>query len=103
MSIDEGTSRCPKCDNCLDSQHDGSIITADIAHQGERVEEAIGKMRVEVDAARNGMGLYLRLIVGSGVIRDEVLFALRGVQADGVIKSFEVESANAGAIKIKLK
>ena len=49
------------------------------------------------------MGLYLRLIVGSGVIRDEVLFALRGVQADGVIKSFEVESANAGAIKIKLK
>lgn len=103
MSIDEGISRCPKCDNFLDSQHDGSITTIDIAHEGETVDEALCKMLAEVEAARNGVELYLRLIVGSGVIRDEVLAALRGLQADGDVKSFEVESSNAGAIKLRLK
>ena len=81
MSIDEGIRRCPKCDNFLDSQHDGSITTIDIAHEGETVDEALCKMLAEVEAARNGIELYLRLIVGSGVIRDEVLAALPGLQA----------------------
>lgn len=103
MSIDEDIKRCPKCDNFLDSQNDGSITTVDIAHQGERVDEALCKMRAEIDAARNGVELYLRLIVGSGVIRDEVLAALCDLQAGGDVKGFEVESSNAGAIKLRLK
>jgi predicted oxidoreductase len=103
MSIDEDIRRCPKCDNFLDYQHDGSITTVDIAHQGEKVDEALCKMRAAVDAARNGIELYLRLIVGSGVIRDEVLVALRDLKASGDVKSFGVESSNSGSIKLRLK
>ena len=66
MSFGEDTRYCPKCDNALDLQHDGSTITVDIAHDGERVGEALRKMQSEIDLARKGIAMCLRLVVGSG-------------------------------------
>ncbi|MEX0964225.1 MAG: hypothetical protein WDZ52_09335 [Pseudohongiellaceae bacterium] len=103
MAIHENLTNCPKCDNALDLQNDGSTITVDIAHQGERVTEALEKMQDEIDSARSGVVKYLRLVVGSGLIRDEVLLALRDSQFRGDVREFELESPNAGAILIRLK
>ena len=94
---------CPKCDNDLSTQHDGSTITVDIAHQGERVSEALRKMQCEVDLARKGVAMRIRLIVGSGLIREEVMFALRDLEYRGEIVSFDLEQKNPGAVLINLK
>lgn len=103
MSFSENTQYCPKCDNALDLQHDGSTITVDIAHDGERVREALRKMQSEIDLARKTTAMGIRLIVGSGLIRDEVLLALRDLKFRGDIKDFDLESPNGGAVLVRLK
>lgn len=103
MLVDETMTDCPKCDEVLDLQHDGTTLTVDIAHQGERVSEAIEKMNAEIDLARKGVALNLRLIVGSGLIRDEVMLRLRDLEFRGDIKSFAAEHNNAGAVLVRLK
>jgi hypothetical protein len=94
---------CPKCDNALNFQHDGSTITVDIAHQGERVSEALSKMQNEIDLARKDVAMSIRLVVGSGLIRDEVLLALRDLKFRGDIIDFDTEPFNAGAVLVRLK
>jgi|TARA_B110000902_G_C13865104_1_gene420611 hypothetical protein len=103
MSVSETMRYCPKCDNALNLQHDGSTVTVDIAHQGERVSEALQKMQSEIDLARKGVAKCIRLVVGSGLIRDEVLLELRDLSFRGDILGFEPESFNAGAVMVRLK
>lgn len=103
MSVNEAMHNCPKCDNALSLQHDGSTITIDIAHQGEHVSEALRKMQNEIDLARTGVAMRVRLVVGSGLIRDEVLLALRDLQFRGDVIDFELEPYNAGAVLVRLK
>ena len=103
MSFSAGTSYCPKCDNALDQQHDGSTITVDIAHGGETVREALRKMENEVDMARKDVATFIRLIVGSGRIRDEVLLALRDLRFRGDVQDFDLESSNGGSVLVRLK
>jgi hypothetical protein len=103
MSTSEEMRFCPKCDNPLDLQHDGSTITVDIAHQGERVSEALQKMHAEINSAKKGVAMRLRLVVGSGLIREEVLLALRDLKFRGDIVEFDSETNNAGAVLVRLK
>ena len=103
MSVAEMVQHCPKCDNDLSAQHDGSTITVDIAHKGESISEALRLMQSEVDLARKGVAICIRLVVGSGLIREEVVLALRNLKYRGEIKGFNLEPKNAGAILINLK
>ena len=103
MSVSGAMQYCPKCDNALNLQHDGSTVTVDIAHQGEPVSEALQKMQSEIDLARKGVAKGIRLVVGSGLIRDEVLLVLRDLRFRGDIIGFESESFNAGAVIVMLK
>ena len=73
MNIMVTMDHCPKCDNDLRFQHDGSTFTIDIAHQGESVSEALKKMQGEIDLARQDVVMRIRLVVGSGMIRDEAM------------------------------
>ena len=103
MRIDSGTRRCPKCDNHLDEQTDGSTVTVDIAHNGERVQEALRRMQDQVETENRGIAQYIRFIVGSGVIREEAMASLGDLERRGVIIHQEVERSNGGAILVKLK
>ena len=103
MSFSEDTRNCPKCDNALDLQHDGSTSTVDIAHHGERVSEALRKMQSEIESAQKGVAMCIRLIVGSGLIRDEVLLTLRDLKFRGDIKDFDLDPSNVGAVLVILK
>ena len=103
MRLDAQVRLCPKCDNPLDEQTDGSTITVDIAHNGERVHEALKKLRRRVKEARNGVSQNIRFVVGSGAIREEALATLADMQRRGVIIQQHVEPSNAGAILVKLK
>lgn len=103
MSVSGDMHNCPKCDNALLLQHDGSTVTVDIAHQGETVREALTKMHREIESARKGVAMCIRLVVGSGLIREEVLLVLRDLEFRGDIKGFETEPRNAGSVVVRLK
>ncbi len=103
MAVDDFMSHCPKCDNSLELQHDGSTLTIDIAHNGERVTEALQKMHREIDTALKGIAKNIRLVVGSGLIREEVLLVLRDLEFRGTIKEFDQEPNNPGAVLVRLK
>ena len=103
MNVSVFMHHCPKCDNDLKSQHDGSTFTIDIAHQGESVSEALEKMQSEIDLARQDVVMRIRLVVGSGMIRDEAMLSLRDLKHRGEIKDFDLEFNNAGAILVRLK
>jgi hypothetical protein len=103
MRLDAQMLQCPKCDNRLDEQHDGSIITVDIAHHGETVRQALAKLDEEIAELSQGTAQSLRAIVGSGLIREEVLLTLSSMQRHREIKKFGIESHNPGAILIQIK
>jgi len=94
---------CPKCDNQLDQQTDGSTMTVDIAHHGERVRDALQKLDSQIKLAKRGVSAYLRVVVGSGSIREAVLARLLDLEYRKVIVTHELEGENAGAILVQLK
>ena len=103
MRIDSEVRRCPKCDNQLDEQTDGSTVTVDIAHNGERVHEALRKMHDLIEAANRGVTQYIRFIVGSGIIKEEAMMSQEALERRKVIVRQEIERGNSGAILVKLK
>ncbi len=103
MLVHDGVRRCPKCDNPLDRQTDGSTVTIDIAHQGERVHEALRELETAIKETRRGMAKNLRVIIGSGAIRDAVIARVADYERRQVIISHQLEGNNAGAIIVRLK
>ena len=94
---------CPKCDARLSSQTDGSVITVDIAHHGERVKEAITKLDELLAEAQSGLTARLRLIVGSGLIREEIYAQLSNYAFRKEILKFEQDGKNKGAVLVTLR
>lgn len=94
---------CPKCDSNLDAQHDGSVRKVDIAHNRETRAEAMRKLGEEIESARFRPAQFLRLVVGSGLIRDEALAELEYYERRRMIKGYRTEGANRGAILVRLK
>lgn len=94
---------CPKCDSELLAQDDGSTLTEDIAHQGETVAQALAKLERVLDAALAGYCRDVRLVVGGGSIRDEVIGHLRFLEAEGLIRSFREEGRNRGAVVVRVR
>lgn len=84
-------------------QHDGTTETRDIAHHGETVREALVKLDNAIDSARQGYARYLRVIVGTGLIRDEVAATLKAMVRTGSILNFKPAPGNRGAFLIELK
>ncbi len=103
METSRDIRHCPKCDNQLDEQTDGSTVTVDIAHHGEKVRDALRKLERDLKETKSGIAGNLRLVVGSGSIRDAVLARLADYERRGVIIQYDLEGANAGAVLVRLK
>ena len=103
MKVARGVRECPKCDNRLDRQTDGSTVTVDIAHQGERVLEALAKFDHALAEVHEGFGARIRLIVGGGLIREAVLARLADEQRQGNIRSYKVKASNPGAVMVQVR
>ncbi len=103
MEVGRDVRRCPKCDNRLDLQTDGSTVTMDIAHHGERVRESLIKLDAGIRETKLGFAANLRIIVGSGAIRDAVLARLMEYERRKVILFHYLESDNAGVVMVRLK
>ncbi len=103
MAVSAAMLQCPKCDNALDEQHDGSTVTVDIAHNHETVREANQKLDRALDSARQSFARNIRVILGNGRIREDVLGRLEYMKRTGDIVRYTVEKGNRGAVVIQLK
>jgi hypothetical protein len=95
--------RCPKCDDELYRQHDGRFLTRDIAHGRETVARAMEKLDAALLEGWRGYARGVRLIVGGGLIRDEVLGQLRYYRDRGIVRDYREDSPNRGAIVVVLR
>jgi len=103
MDVANSAAHCPKCDAELALQTDGSILHADIAHQHETISVALAKLQQVLDEARGGHARAIRLVVGRGLIRDEVQRNLSWLKLSGEVLDFDHDDGNTGAILIQLR
>jgi site-specific recombinase len=103
MRLPHAQTQCPKCDDQLDRQSTGVVLNVDIAHQGERVHEALAKLSHWCGVADQERAAGLRLIVGSGLIREAILAELRFRQLSGEITHYAQDGQNQGAIIVSLR
>jgi hypothetical protein len=94
---------CPKCDANLYLQGDASCLTRDIAHSHETVARALDKLDAILLEGWQGYATTLRLIVGGGLIRAQVLGQLQYCREQGRVLAFREESPNRGAILVTLR
>jgi DNA-nicking Smr family endonuclease len=103
MAVPASEQVCPKCDADLYRQSDGSVMTVDIAHHGQAVSEALAQLDALLEDARSGYEQSVRLIVGGGVINEEVMARLWLYKRDGKVKSFDYEGSNRGAVLVVIR
>ncbi len=103
MMLPKDMVHCPKCDDLLDAQSDGSILTVDIAHDRETVRQAMTKLSQTLDEVDSVRGAGARFIVGTGRIREAVSAELATYLYRKDILSFEFEGNNEGAILVMLR
>lgn len=94
---------CRKCDQNMYQQHDGSYLTRDIAHNRETIAKALQKLDAAMLEGWNGYCESVRLIVGGGVIREQILGQLHYYRQQGRLLSFNEDSPNRGAIVVRLR
>jgi len=103
MRVAAGIQLCPKCDAQLDEQSDGSVLQCDIAHQHETLPIALEKMARALAEGRAGHAFAVRLVVGRGLIRDEVMRQLSWLAMRAEILEFDHDAGNTGAILVTLR
>lgn len=103
MLIAAGVLACPKCDAPLSEQTDGSVLHRDIAHQHETVAQAMSKLEQALQDCRQSHACGVRLAVGRGVIREEVMRHLSWLAMSGEILDFDHDEGNTGAIMVTLR
>jgi hypothetical protein len=105
FDLDQAPPRlnCVKCDENLYLQHDGRFLARDIAHGRETVARALEKLD---DALLDGWrGYYrgVRIVVGGGLIREEVLRQLSYYRQRGIVRRYREDSPNRGAVVAELR
>ena len=105
FDLDQAPPRlhCSKCDQSLYLQHDGRFLARDIAHGRETVARALEKLDELLLDGWRGYYRGVRIIVGGGLIRQEVLRQLRGYEHRGIVHEFNEDSPNRGAIVATLR
>lgn len=103
MAVSGNLTHCPKCDSELATQTDGSVLHADIAHQRETIPVALGKLQQALEEGRASHAKALRLVVGRGLIRDEIHRHLSWLKHSGEVLDYANDDANTGAIVIQLR
>jgi hypothetical protein len=105
FELDQAPPRlnCVKCDENLYLQHDGRILSRDIAHGRETVARALEKLGDVLLEGWRGYYRGVRIIVGGGLIREEVLRQLAYYRQRGSVRGYREDSPNRGAIVVTLR
>ena len=102
MSIFNTSKMCPKCDSNIKDQYHSSTLTVDVAHNKETVKQAIDKLYQVIERNQILKHRQIRIIVGSKMIRDEVMNELEALKRGKAILGFEMDGKNSGALLIRM-
>lgn len=94
---------CPKCDENVYLQTDGSCLTRDIAHNRETIERALDKLDECLVAAWSAYAAEVRVIVGGSRIREQILGQLHYYKDQGRVIEYSEDSPNYGAILVRIR
>ncbi len=105
FELDQAPPRlnCVKCDENLYLQHDGRFLARDIAHGRETVARALEKLDDLLLEGWRGYYRGVRIVVGGGLIREEVLRQLAYYRQRGSVRGYREDSPNRGAIVVTLR
>ncbi|MDX1490634.1 MAG: Smr/MutS family protein [Pseudohongiellaceae bacterium] len=103
MEVLVSTENCPKCDSHIASQSTGEILEVDIAHNRETIAQALAKLDESIQQAQKMRAQALRVIVGRGLIREEVMGQLQWLKRDASVHDFDYDRGNLGAIIVTLR
>lgn len=95
--------RCAKCDADLYRQHDGSTLSRDIAHHRETTAQALAKLDEALLEGWRGYCRSVRIVVGGGLIREQVQGQLRYYRERGIVREYDDDGRNRGAIVAVLR
>lgn len=93
---------CPKCDTHRYAKNRKRMLSVDIAHNMQTLEQAEQQLDNAIREARKKQFGKLRVIVGRGIIRKEIRLSLDTAQWQQRIRSYQTEPYNEGAYILHL-
>lgn len=102
MEFTPESANCPKCDYGVYEQNKSETYTADIAHNRQTVDQATREFYATLETAKQQNYGALRLIVGGGLIKEEIGRLLETEKWRGTVQRFELQHPNTGAYFVKL-
>ena len=102
MSLFNTSKTCPKCDSDIEDQYHSTTLTVDVAHNKETVKQAIEKLYQVIETNQIMKHRQIRIIVGSKMIREEVIIELEALKRGKAIFDFGLDGKNSGALLIRM-
>ena len=102
MSLFNSSKTCPKCDSAIENQFQPSTLTVDVAHNKETVKQALIKLHRVLKKNEVMKHRQIRVIVGSKIIRAEVIKELETLKRQKAIFGFKTDGENSGALVIRM-
>ena len=103
MSLFNTSKTCPKCDSEIEDQYNSNTLTVDVAHNKETVKQAIDKLYQVIERNQIMKHRQIRIIVGSKMIKEEVMNELEALKRAKAILDFGMDAKNSAAILIRLE
>ena len=103
MSLFNTSKTCPKCDSDIEGQYHPTTLTVDVAHNKETVKQAIEKLYQVIEKNQIMKHRQIRIIVGSKMIKEEVMNELEALKRGKAISDFGLDGKNSGALLIRME
>ena len=102
MQMSPEEMHCAKCDQHRFAKNRGKTLRIDIAHNRQKLHQAEYQLDRAIDQANTEKFSTLKIIVGRGLIRDEIRRSLDNALWQKRIKDYRLEEHNAGAYILKM-
>jgi len=103
MHVDDGEQVCPKCDTHVFAGNRRRTLHADLAHDGQSVEQSLRQLdELMLRAQRERYG-RVRLVTGDGRIRRAVDERLLLRRNSWQIRRYGSDGRNVGALLVELE
>ena len=103
MQLNSEDIICPKCDEHRFAKNHGQTLSIDIAHGRQTLAQAETQLDGAIDQAIQEQFGKLKIIVGRGLIREEIGRSLDAAKWQGRIRDYQPERNNQGAYIIQMQ
>jgi len=102
MLLNPENTNCPKCDEHRYAKNRKLTLSIDIAHARQTLAQAEQQLDQAIEQAMTEQFGNLKIIVGRGLIRDEIHRSLDAAQWQNRIRDYQPEKYNQGAYVIQM-